>query len=246
MACVPDESIRAGLDKKPHEVQAMFDGVAQRYDLMNTLMTGGLDRVWRAQTRKALELRPGQRVLDLACGTGVSTVELAKSGAYAVGADLSTGMLVQGTRTSSVQRAEIPLVAGDALHLPFADAAFDAITVSFGLRNVVQTGDALREMARVVRPGGRLVVCEFSRPTWAPFRAAYYDIALRAIQMVAKQAASNPEAYRYLAESIKAWPDQEELALLIDDSGWDGAEWRNLAGGIVALHRAVKPPRRGY
>lgn len=235
-----DHVTRASLEKKPHEVQAMFDGVAKRYDLMNTLMTGGLDRVWRSQTRKALELRPGQRVLDLACGTGVSTVELAKSGAYAVGADLSTGMLVQGTRTASVQHAEIPLVAGDALHLPFADEAFDAVTISFGLRNVVRTGEALREMARVVRPGGRLVIAEFSRPTWAPFRAAYYDVALRAIQVVAKQAASNPEAYLYLAESIKAWPAQEELALLIDESGWHGAAWRNLAGGIVALHRAVK------
>lgn len=245
MACVPDESTRATLEKKPHDVQAMFDGVARRYDLMNTLMTGGLDRVWRMQTRKALALRPGQRVLDLACGTGVSTVELAKSGAYAVGADLSTGMLAQGKRTPSVQRAEIPLIAGDALRLPFADDAFDAVTISFGLRNVVQTSQALREMARVVRPGGALVICEFSRPTWAPFRAAYYEGALRVIRVIAERASSNPEAYTYLAESIKAWPAQEQLARIVDDSGWQGAQWRDLAGGIVALHRATKPPHHG-
>lgn len=238
---MPDELTRATLEKKPHEVQAMFDGVAKRYDLMNTLMTGGLDRAWRIATRKALDLHPGQRVLDLACGTGVSTVELSRSGAYAVGCDLSFGMLAAGSRTKTVREAAVPLLAGDALHLPFADNAFDAVTISFGLRNVVRTAEALREMARVVRPGGRLVVCEFSRPTWGPFRAAYYDGALRAIPMLAKKASSNPEAYIYLAESIKAWPPQPELARLIDDSGWEDASWRNLAGGIVALHRATKP-----
>lgn len=238
---MPDHVTRASLEKKPHEVQAMFDGVAKRYDLMNTLMTGGLDRVWRTQTRKALRLQPGQRVLDLACGTGVSTVELSKSGAYAVGADLTFGMLAAGKRTRSVERAAVPLVAGDALHLPFADAAFDAVTISFGLRNVVRTHEALREMARVVRPGGTIVVCEFSRPTWTPFRTAYYDGALKAIPVLAKKASSNPDAYVYLAESIQDWPPQEDLARIIGESGWADAEWRNLAGGIVALHRAVKP-----
>ncbi|WP_228389496.1 demethylmenaquinone methyltransferase [Cumulibacter manganitolerans] len=237
-----NEPTRASLDKEPHEVQAMFDGVAKRYDLMNTLMTGGLDRAWRSATRKALQLHPGERVLDLACGTGVSTVELSKSGAYAVGADLSFGMLAAGLRGSAVQRSGVPLIAGDALHLPFADAAFDAVTISFGLRNVVRTEEALREMARVVRPSGRLVVCEFSRPTWAPFGKAYYDGALRIIPLLARKASSNPDAYVYLAESIKAWPRQEALANLIDGAGWQGTRWRNLAGGIVALHHATKPP----
>ena len=127
-----------------------------------------------------------------------------------------------------------PLVAGDALHLPFADGAFDAITISFGLRNVVRTSEALREMARVVRPGGRLVVCEFSRPTWAPFGKAYYDGALRVIRVLAKKASSNPDAYVYLAESIKAWPDQEALAGMIDGAGWSGARW---PGGVPGTFR---------
>lgn len=239
---MPNDSTRATLEKKPHEVQAMFDGVARRYDLMNMLMSGGLDRAWRIATRKALELRPGERVLDLACGTGVSTVELSRSGAYAVGCDLSLGMLAAGARTKSVKDAGVPLLAGDALHLPFADESFDAVTISFGLRNVVRTAEGLREMARVVRPGGRLVVCEFSRPTWAPFRALYDDVALRAIPVLARKASSNPDAYVYLAESIRAWPGQEALAEIIDESGWQDAQWRNLTGGIVALHRATKRP----
>ena len=218
----------------------MFEGVAKRYDLMNTIQSGGLDRVWRRATRNALRLRPGQKVLDLACGTGVSTVELARSGAYAVGSDLTFGMLAAGKRTAAVQRATVPLLAGDALHLPFGDNVFDAATISFGLRNVVGVGDALSEMARVVRPGGTLVVCEFSRPTWAPMRAAYYEGALRVIPQLARRASSNPEAYIYLADSIKAWHDQPSLAALINTSGWENAEWRNLTGGIVALHRATK------
>ncbi|WP_243837548.1 demethylmenaquinone methyltransferase [Cumulibacter soli] len=239
---MPDQhATRATLEKKPQEVQAMFEGVAKRYDLMNTLQSGGLDRVWRRATRNALELQPGQRVLDLACGTGVSTVELARSGAYAVGSDLTFGMLAAGKHTSAVQRANVPLLAGDALHLPFADEAFDAATISFGLRNVVRTGDALAEMARVVRPGGTLVVCEFSRPSWAPLRVAYYNAALKLIPQLARRASSNPEAYEYLADSIKAWHDQQALAELINDSGWTAAQWRNLTGGIVALHRAKKP-----
>lgn len=219
----------------------MFEGVAKRYDLMNTLQTGGLDRYWRRATRKALALQPGHKVLDLACGTGVSTVELARSGAYAVGCDLTFGMLAAGKQTAAVEKAAIPLLAGDALALPFADEVFDAATISFGIRNVVRVGDALAEMARVVRPGGTLVICEFSRPTLAPLRTAYYSGALQAIQQIAKRASSNPEAYTYLAESIKAWPDQPALAALINASGWQQAEWRNLTGGIVALHRAVKP-----
>ena len=239
---MPDErATRATLEKKPHEVQAMFEGVAKRYDLMNTIQSGGLDRAWRRATRNALELHEGQKVLDLACGTGVSTVELARSGAYAVGSDLTFGMLAAGKRTTAVQRSGVPLLAGDALHLPFRDGVFDAATISFGLRNVVEVGDALNEMARVVRPGGTLVVCEFSRPTWAPLRAAYYGGALKVIPQLAKRAASNPEAYLYLADSIKAWHDQPSLARLIDRSGWANAEWRNLTGGIVALHRATKP-----
>lgn len=227
---------RAQLDKQPHEIAAMFDGVARRYDLTNTVLSLGRDRSWRRATRRALRLEPGQRVLDLGAGTGVSTAELARSGAYAVGVDLSLGMLREGRRV----RPGTPLVAGDALALPFPDAAFDAVTISFALRNVVDPAAALREMARVTKPGGRLVVCEFSHPTWAPFRAVYLSYLLRVLPAVANRVASNPEAYGYLAESIRAWPDQARLAATISATGWRDVAWRNLTGGVVALHRATR------
>ncbi|MQA24649.1 MAG: demethylmenaquinone methyltransferase [Micromonosporaceae bacterium] len=225
---------RASLDKQPHEVAAMFDGVAQRYDLTNTVLSFGQDRLWRRATRDALDLRPGERCLDLAAGTGVSTEELAGSGAEVVGADLSLGMLAAGTHR------DVPLLAADALALPFADGAFDAVTISFGLRNIVDTAAALREMARVTRPGGRLVVCEFSHPVWGPFREAYLKYLMAGLPAVARAVSSNPEAYVYLAESIQAWPDQAALAARIGGAGWRKVAWRNLTGGIVALHRAVR------
>jgi demethylmenaquinone methyltransferase/2-methoxy-6-polyprenyl-1,4-benzoquinol methylase len=227
---------RADLQKQPHEVQAMFDGVAKRYDLTNTVLSFGQDRGWRRATRAALGLTRGQKVLDVGAGTGVSTEELARSGAFAVGADLSVGMLRAGR---SVR--DVPLLAGDALRLPFADATFDAVTISFALRNVVDTEAALGELARVTRPGGRLVVCEFSHPTNAAFRTAYLQYLMRSLPTVARSVSSNPDAYVYLAESIRAWPDQEALAARIAGTGaWSRVGWRNLTGGIVALHRATR------
>lgn len=225
---------RAGLDKQPHEVAAMFDGVAARYDRTNSILSLGQDRGWRRATRTALALRPGERVLDVGAGTGVSTAELARSGADAVGVDLSLGMLGAGRRI----RPHVPLVAGDALRLPFRDVAFDAVTISFALRNVVDAGAALRELARVTRPGGRLVVCEFSQPVNRLFRTAYLSYLMRSLPAVARRVASNPEAYVYLAESIRAWPGQPRLADRIAGAGWERVAWRNLSGGIVALHRA--------
>lgn len=214
----------------------MFDGVARRYDLTNTVLSAGQDRHWRRATRAALGIGPGQRVLDLAAGTAVSTVELAKSGAWCVAADFSVGMLVAGAART------VPKVAGDATRLPFDDGVFDAVTISFGLRNVVEPEAALREMFRVTRPGGRLVVCEFSTPTNALFATAYKEYLMRALPRVARAVSSNPEAYVYLAESIRAWPDQAALARLISRAGWDAVRWRNLTGGIVALHAGYRPP----
>ncbi|HEV7205794.1 MAG TPA: demethylmenaquinone methyltransferase [Jatrophihabitans sp.] len=230
---------RATLDKQPREVARMFDGVAARYDVTNTVLSFGQDHRWRRRTRQCLQLRPGQRVLDLAAGTGVSTVELARGGARAVACDFSLGMLRAGR--ANKKRAGVPFVAGDAVHLPFADASFDAAVISFGLRNVSDVPLALREMARVVRPGGHLVVCEFSRPTWRPFRFVYLNYLMRALPWVARKVSSNADAYVYLAESIRAWPAQDDLAATVAANGWTAVRYRNLTGGIVALHMAERP-----
>ncbi|MGE5827203.1 MAG: demethylmenaquinone methyltransferase [Micromonosporaceae bacterium] len=228
---------RAWLDKRPDEIAAMFDGVATRYDRTNTVLSFGRDRSWRRATRRALDLRPGQRCLDLAAGTGVSTEELGRSGAYVIGADLSLGMLRAGRRA----RPAVALLAGDALALPFPDGCFDAVTISFGLRNVVDPAGALGELLRVTRPGGRLVVCEFSHPTNRALRTAYLGYLMRALPAVARRVSANPDAYVYLAESIRAWPNQSGLAELLTAAGWREVTHRDLTGGIVALHRATRP-----
>ena len=225
---------RATLDKDPHEVASMFDAVARRYDITNTVLSLGQDRFWRRATRKALEIGPVDAVLDIAAGTAVSTEELARSGAWCVAADFSVGMLSAG------KARDVPKVAADATRLPFADGVFDAVTISFGLRNVVDHEAALREMARVTRPGGRLVVCEFSTPTNPVFRTVYKEYLMQALPRVARAVSSNPDAYVYLAESIRAWPDQADLARHIERAGWSGVRWRNLTGGIVALHAATR------
>lgn len=213
----------------------MFDGVARRYDITNTVLSLGQDRLWRKATRSALRIGPGDRVLDLAAGTAVSTVELANSGAWCVACDFSVGMLAAGAQRP------VPKVAGDATRLPFDDETFDAVTISFGIRNVVDHEAGLREMARVTRPGGRLVVCEFSTPTNAMFATAYKEYLMKALPRMATVVSSNPDAYVYLADSIRAWPTQSELAQRISSAGWSEVRWRNLTGGIVALHAAVKP-----
>lgn len=213
----------------------MFDGVAKRYDLTNTVLSGGMDHVWRRRTRSLLAPRPGEKILDLAAGTAVSTVELAKSGAWCVAADFSLGMLHAGAGR------DVPKVAGDAMWLPFADESFDAATISFGLRNVQDTGAGLREMARVVKPGGRLAVVEFSTPVLPPFRVVYMNYLMRALPKIATSVSSNPDAYVYLAESIRDWPDQASLRTLIEASGWERCSVTNLTGGIAAIHMARKP-----
>jgi demethylmenaquinone methyltransferase / 2-methoxy-6-polyprenyl-1,4-benzoquinol methylase len=229
---------RAGLDKQPRDIALMFDGVARRYDVTNTVLSGGQDRRWRRLTRQTLELLPRETVLDLAAGTGVSTLELSQTGARAVACDFSLGMLRAGAERR--ERSSLPFVAGDATQLPFADGVFDAVTISFGLRNVAGVTRALQEMARVTRPGGRLVICEFSRPVWAPFRVLYLNYPMRALPVIARRVSSNPDAYVYLAESIRAWPAQDDLARTIASAGWAEVNYRNITGGIVALHRAVR------
>ena len=227
---------RAGLEKTPHEVASMFDGVAARYDLTNTVLAMRQDRRWRRLVAEALDLRAGQTVLDLAAGTGTSSEPFADAGVHTVPCDFSLGMLKVGNR----RRPDLPFVAGDATRLPFADASFDAVTISFGLRNVVDVDSALAEMRRVTRPGGKLVVCEFSHPTWSPWRIVYTEYLMRALPSVARLVSSNPDAYVYLAESIRAWPDQRGLAAKLRTAGWTDVAHRNLSGGIVALHRSTR------
>jgi demethylmenaquinone methyltransferase/2-methoxy-6-polyprenyl-1,4-benzoquinol methylase len=226
---------RAHLDKQPAEVQAMFDDVARRYDLTNDVLSLGQDRRWRRAVLDAVDPQPGERVLDLAAGTGTSSQPFRDRGALVVPCDFSVGML----RVGKQARPHLPFIAGDGTRLPFDDGSFDAVTISFGLRNVVDPDAGLRELRRVTRPGGRLVVCEFSSPTWAPFRTLYLEYLMRALPTIATAVSSAPDAYVYLAESIRAWPDQAGLASRIGGAGWQGVEWRNLSGGIVALHRAT-------
>jgi demethylmenaquinone methyltransferase/2-methoxy-6-polyprenyl-1,4-benzoquinol methylase len=227
---------RARLDKQPHEVAAMFDEVAARYDRTNDVLSLGMDRRWRIEVARALDLRPGERLLDLAAGTGTSSEPFVDAGVLVAACDFSLGML----RVGRARRADLSFVAGDATRLPFADDAFDAVTISFGLRNVAQADQALAEMRRVTRHGGRLVICEFSHPTWRPWRAVYSRYLMRALPAIARRVSSSPDSYVYLAESIRDWPDQRGLAARLAAAGWGRVEFRNLTGGIVALHRAIK------
>lgn len=227
---------RAGLDKSPQDVAAMFDDVAARYDLTNDLLAMGQTRRWRKEVTRAIGALPGDRVLDLAAGTGTSSEPIADGGAFVVACDFSLGMLGVGRR----RNPRLSFVAGDGMALPFADESFDAVTISFGLRNIHDRHAGLRELLRVTRPGGRIVVCEFSQPTWTPFRTVYNRYLMGALPAVARKTSSNPDAYEYLAESIRAWPDQRALARDLQEAGWGQVAWRNLSGGIVALHRGVR------
>jgi demethylmenaquinone methyltransferase/2-methoxy-6-polyprenyl-1,4-benzoquinol methylase len=234
---------RAELDKQPGEVAAMFDGIAPRYDLLNDILSMGQVRLWRRAVARITGAKPGERVLDLAAGTGTSTLTFTATGADAVACDFSLGMLQAGHAKIGAGpegdgHGRLGWVAGDALRLPFRDGAFDAVTISFGLRNVADTGAALAEMRRVTRPGGRLVVCEFSTITIAPADMLYRRYLLHALPAIARRTARNPEAYEYLAESIVDWPAQRELAGLIRAAGWSAVKWRDLSLGAVAVHVA--------
>ena len=226
---------RAELDKQPTDVRRMFDAVAKRYDVTNDVLSLGQDRRWRKDVIEAVDPSPGDVVLDLAAGTGTSSQPFADLGARVVPCDFSLGMLQVGKRA----RPALPFTAGDALRLPFADDTFDAVTISFGLRNIVDPEQGLLEMRRVTRPGGRLVVCEFSSPTWSPFRTVYMEYLMKALPTISRAVSSSPDAYVYLAESIRAWPDQQGLAAMLGAAGWNAPQWRNISGGVVALHRAT-------
>ena len=228
---------RANLNKDPDEVAAMFDGVAKRYDLLNDLLSLGRTKAWRRSTTSIIAPKPGMRILDLAAGTGSSSEPLAAAGAEVISADFSEGMLNAGRK----RYPKLNFVKADALNMQFKDNEFDLVTISFGLRNTADFDKALRECLRVTKSGGRIVVTEFSQPTWKPFRLVYSNYLMRALPIIARKVASNPDAYIYLAESIRAWPDQANLALRISAAGWAGVGWQNLTGGVVAVHSARKP-----
>jgi demethylmenaquinone methyltransferase/2-methoxy-6-polyprenyl-1,4-benzoquinol methylase len=232
---------RAHLDRQPQEIAGMFDAVADRYDRMNAVMTLGQERRWRGVVARALAVEPGDHVLDLAAGTGASSVPIEALGAHAVACDFSQGMLEVGRQ----RHPQLKFVAGDALRLPFRDDAFDAVTISFGLRNVADVDLALREMARVTRPGGRLVVLETSAPLRQPLRAGHDVYVDRVLPRLARLVASNGEAYSYLAESVGDWPAPAALAERIAAAGWSSVSWRQLLLGAVALHSASKGNPKG-
>ncbi|RRD35728.1 bifunctional demethylmenaquinone methyltransferase/2-methoxy-6-polyprenyl-1,4-benzoquinol methylase UbiE [Leucobacter sp. OH2974_COT-288] len=227
--------------KKAAEVSGMFDTVAEKYDFTNDLLSLGIDRLWRIAAVNAVAPQPGQQILDLAAGTGTSSAALAKRGAAVTAADFSEGMLAVGRK----RHADNPLlefVWADATELPFDDNTFDAATISFGLRNVQDVAAALSEMVRVVKPGGRVVVCEFSTPI-APLRAPYNFYSSRLLPCIAGKITGNKAAYEYLNQSIESWPSQELLAVKLQQAGLERVRYRNLSGGIAALHRGFVPAK---
>ncbi len=230
---------RADLTKNPADVSTMFDDVAGRYDLLNTVLAFGQDRGWRTAMVEALDLPKGSgaRVLDVAAGTGTSSAAIAREGLQVLASDFSAGMMAEGRK----RQPHIPFVGADATNLPFKPHSFDAAVISFGLRNVVEPRKALSEMTRVVKPGGAVVVCEFSTPKNRAFRHVYSRYIMGLLPRVASQVSANGAAYSYLAESILAWPDQEGLREWFLDLGLERVQYRNLSGGIVALHRGYVP-----
>jgi len=210
----------------------------QSFFQTNTDVAAALYRIGR----EWVDAAEPRSVWDLYCGVGGFALHVARPGRAVVGIETSVEALASGKQSrADLGLADVRFTAGDATALPFADGVFDAVTISFGLRNVVDTVGALEEMRRVTKPGGRLVVCEFSTPTWAPFRTVYSGYLVKALPAVAKVVARETAAYDYLAESIQDWPDQLGLAKLLKEAGWGSVAYRNLSGGIVALHRATNP-----
>jgi len=228
--------VRANLNKDPDDVSKMFDDVAHRYDFLNDLLSLGRTKAWRRVVTSIIAPKPGMKILDIAAGTGSSSRPLVDKGAEVTALDFSHGMIEQGRK----QNKNINFVQGDALKLPFEDNSFDVTTISFGLRNTSNTEKALKEALRVTKDGGRIVVAEFSHPVNPVFRKIYLNYLMKALPVIVKKISKNPDAYIYLAESIRAWPDQAELASIMRDSGFKSVAWQDLTFGIVAVHIGYK------
>ena len=233
-------AMKPDLSKQPEQVASMFDRVSPIYERMNNVMTLGSHVYWRAETRHALGAREGERILDVAAGTGTMSAQFAADGAHVSALDFSAGMLAEAKRRHGDNR-RIEFVQGDATQLPFEDSTFDATTVSFGIRNVQEPITALKEMHRVTRPGGRILVCEFSRPVNALASRFYDSWNSYVIPVLARIASTDPEAYEYLDQSIDAWADQRTFASWLREAGYTDVKYRNLSFGIVALHRGRVP-----
>jgi demethylmenaquinone methyltransferase/2-methoxy-6-polyprenyl-1,4-benzoquinol methylase len=228
--------VRANLNKDPDDVSKMFDDVAHRYDFLNDLLSLGRTKAWRRVVTSIIAPKPGMKILDIAAGTGSSSRPLVDKGAEVTALDFSHGMIEQGRK----QNKNINFVQGDALKLPFEDNSFDVTTISFGLRNTSNTDKALKEALRVTKDGGRIVVAEFSHPVNPIFKKIYLNYLMKALPVIVKKISKNPDAYVYLAESIRAWPDQAELASIMRDSGFKSVAWQDLTFGIVAVHIGYK------
>ena len=228
--------VRANLNKDPDDVSKMFDGVASRYDFLNDLLSLGRTKAWRKSVTTIIAPKSGMQILDIAAGTGSSARPLVDKGAQVTALDFSEGMLAQGRK----QHKDIKFVQGDALKLPFGDNTFDVTTISFGLRNTSDTSLALKEALRVTKSGGKIVIAEFSHPVNKVFKIVYLNYLMKALPAIARKISKNPQAYIYLAESIRAWPDQAGLALILQKSGWDSVAWQDLTFGIVAVHIGYK------
>ncbi|NDD26155.1 MAG: bifunctional demethylmenaquinone methyltransferase/2-methoxy-6-polyprenyl-1,4-benzoquinol methylase UbiE [Actinobacteria bacterium] len=227
---------KADLAKKPEAVAAMFDSVAKSYDRTNDLLSFGQDRIWRKKVLKEVDPKPGQVVLDLAAGTGSSSIVFLKPGVRVIASDFSNGMLEVGRQ----RHPELEFVFADAMKLPFENNSMDAVTISFGLRNVEKPKVALQEMLRVLKPGGKVVICEFSRVTFPVIRNLYEFYLKKVLPRLSSLLAKNSAAYDYLADSILAWPNQQQLASWLTDAGFTDVNYKNASLGVVAIHSAKK------
>ena len=238
------EKVKAG--DKVHKVANVFHSVAAKYDIMNDLMSAGIHRLWKRATIEMSAVRPGQQVLDIAGGTGDLTAKFSRlvgSQGHVVLADINGSMLNVG-RDKLLNHGianNVTFTQADAQYLPFADNSFDCITIAFGLRNVTDKSLALQSMLRVLKPGGRLLILEFSKPTSATLEKIYDQYSFRLLPLMGKLVAQDADSYRYLAESIRMHPDQNGLLALMQAAGFSQCSFSNMTGGVVALHKGFKP-----